>query len=103
MEKEFDVNNPTTQDFLEMATYVAMAEKKNIELMNELKQSKAYLLATIQQRNSCEAKYQNLLAQKSIQTIDTKATIVTNVALTNPEQWAVPEGRVITTPKENKI
>ena len=103
MEKEFDVNNPTKQDFLEMATYVAMAEKKNIELMNELKQSKAYLLATIQQRNSCEAKYQNLLAQKSIQTIDTKATIVTNVALTNPEQWAVPEGRVITTPKEYKI
>jgi hypothetical protein len=27
----------------------------------------------------------------------------TSLDLINPEQWAVPEGRVITTPKSNKI
>lgn len=65
MENEFDINNPTPQDFMEMATYVAMSEKKNVELLEELKKTKAYLTATIQQRNSAEMKYQALLEQKS--------------------------------------
>jgi len=103
MEKEFDINNPTPQDFMEMATYVAMSEKKNIELLEELRKHKAYLTATIQQRNSAEAKYQALLAQQSVQTIPITETIVMNSQLTNPEQWAVPADRVNTTPKSNKI
>ena len=103
--KEFDINNPTPQDFMEMATYVAMSEKKNVELLEELKKTKAYLTATLQQRNSAEQKYQNLLAQKTQQTIPlTEVTVInTELDLINPEQWAVPKGKVITTPKSNKI
>ena len=101
--KEFDISNPTPQDFMEMATYVAMSEKKNVELLEELRKHKAYLTATIQQRNSAEARYQALLAQKTVNTIPITETIVMNTQLINPEQWAVPEGKVITTPKSNKI
>ena len=105
MEKEFDINNATPQDFMEMATYVAMSEKKNVELLEELRKTKAYLTATLQQRNSAEQKYQNLLAQKTAPIIPlTEITVVnTELDLINPEQWAVPKGRVITTPKSNKI
>ena len=103
MENEVDINNLTQQDFMEMATYVAMSEKKNVELLEELKKTKAYLTATIQQRNSAEIKYQELLAQKSINTIPITETVVMNSQLINPEQWAVPADRVSTTPKSNKI
>ena len=37
MENEVDINNLTQQDFMEMATYVAMSEKKNVELINQLR------------------------------------------------------------------
>ena len=105
MEKEFDINNPTPQDFLEMATYVAHVEKERIAMFEELKKTKAYLSATLQQRNSAEQKYQNLLAQKTAAIIPiTEITVVnTELDLINPEQWAVPKGKVITTPKSNKI
>jgi hypothetical protein len=88
---------------MEMATYVAMSEKKNVELLEELRKTKAYLTATIQQRNSAEARVQALLAEKSVNTIPITETIVMNMDLINPEQWAVPNGKVITTPKSNKI
>jgi hypothetical protein len=103
MENEVDLNNLTQQDFMEMATYVAMSEKKNVELLEELKKHKAYLTAAIQQRNSAEMKCQELLAQKTVNTIPITETVVMNTELINPEQWAVPAGRVITTPKSNKI
>jgi hypothetical protein len=90
---------------MEMATYVAMSEKKNIELLEELRKHKAYLTATIQQRNSAEAKYQALLAQQNAPIIPiTEVTVMnTELNLVNPEQWAVPKGKVITTPKSNKL
>ena len=103
MENELDLNNLTQQDFMEMATYVALSEKKNVELLEELRKTKAYLTATIQQRNSAEARVQALLAQKSVETIPITETIVMNSELINPEQWAVPANRVNTTPKSNKI
>lgn len=105
MEKEFDINNPTPQDFLEMATYVAHVEKERVTMFEELKKTKAYLSATIQQRNSAEQKYQNLLAQKTAPIIPISEVTVVNTELNliNPEQWAVPKGKVITTPKSNKI
>jgi len=105
MENELDLDNLTKDDFMQMATYVAMSEKKNVELLEELKKHKAYLTATIQQRNSAEAKYQALLAQQGASTIPlTEVTVMnTELDLINPEQWAVPKGRVITTPKSNKI
>jgi hypothetical protein len=92
---------------MEMATYINHLETENAKIMEELKASKAYLSATIQQRNSAQMKLKNVL-ERQINTID-----ITNVPvqsaeftmvgeLTNPEQWAVPEGKVITTPKSNK-
>jgi len=80
MEKELDLDNLTKQDFMEIATYVAMSEKRNIELLEELKKTKAYLTATIQQRNSAEIKYQNLLEQTNQPTIPiTDAYVVTSI------------------------
>ena len=103
MENELDLDNLSKQDFMEMATYVAMSEKKNVELLEELKKHKAYLTAAIQQRNSAEAKYQELLVQRTINTVPITETIVMSSDLINPEQWAVPADRVSTTPKSNKI
>jgi hypothetical protein len=71
--------------------------------LEELRKHKAYLTATLQQRNSAEQKYQNLLAERTMQTIPITETIVMNTDLINPEQWAVPANRVSTTPKSNKI
>jgi hypothetical protein len=105
MEKEFDINNPTPQDFLEMATYVAHVERERITMFEELKKTKAYLSATLQQRNSAEIKYKALLEQKTQPIVPLTEVTVINTALdlVNPEQWAVPKGKVITTPKSNKI
>jgi hypothetical protein len=101
-ENELDLDNLTKDDFMQMAEYVAHVEKQRVTMFEELKKTKAYLTATIQQRNSAEMKYQALLAEKSVHTIPITETIVMNTDLINPEQWAVPEGRVITTPKSNK-
>lgn len=105
MEKELDLDNLTKEDFMEMATYVAHVEKERVAMFEELKKTKAYLTATIQQRNSAEIKYQTLLAQKTAPIVPiTEVTVVnTELDLVNPEQWAVPKGKVITTPQSNKI
>jgi hypothetical protein len=102
--KELDLDNLTKEDFMEMATYVAHVERERVAMFEELKKHKAYLTATIQQRNSAEIKYQNLLAQQNAPTIPlTEVTVMnTELDLVNPEQWAVPKGKVITTPKSNK-
>jgi hypothetical protein len=81
MEKEFDINNPTPQDFMEMATYVAHVEKERVAMFEELKKTKAYLTATIQQRNSAEIKYQNLLEQTNQPTIPITDAVVINTKL----------------------
>jgi hypothetical protein len=105
MENELDLDNLTKQDFMEMATYVAHVERERVTMFEELKKTKAYLSATLQQRNSAEQKYQNLLAQKTQQIVPISEVVVMNTSLDliNPEQWAVPKGKVITTPKSNKI
>ena len=105
MEKEFDIDNLTKDDFMEMAAYVAMSEKKNVELLNQLRETKAYLSATLQQRNSAEQKYQNLLADKALKTVPITEAVVMNASfdLINPEHWAVPEGKVSKIEKSNKI
>lgn len=95
------------QQVLEMAEYINHLETENAKIMEELKASKAYLSATIQQRNSAQNKLRTVL-ERQITTVD-----ITNIPvqsaefemvgeLINPEQWAVPEGKVITTPKSNK-
>ena len=88
MENELDLDNLTKDDFMQMATYVAHVERERVTMFEELKKTKAYLTATLQQRNSAEQKYQNLLAQKTQQTIPlTEITVVnTELDLINPEQ-----------------
>ena len=94
------------EQVMEMAKYINHLEETNVKLLEELKQTKSYLSVTLQQRNSAENKLRTLV-QQQINTIDIqsiqKAPINTSINLINPEQWAVPEGRVITTPKSNKI
>jgi hypothetical protein len=81
MDNELDLDNLTKQDFMEMATYVAMSEKKNVELLEELKKTKAYLTATLQQRNSAEMKYQALLEQRTQPVINLDDAVVINTKL----------------------
>ena len=93
------------EQVMEMAKYINHLEQENAKLLGELQQTKSYLSATLQQRNSAENKLRTLVQQKQ-NTIDIKpivSSMVTNVELINPEQWAVPAGRVITTPKSNKL
>jgi hypothetical protein len=95
------------EQVMEMAAYINHLETENAKIMEELKASKAYLAATVQQRNSATNKLRTVLENK-INTID-----ITNVPvqtaefsvvseLVNPEQWAVPEGRVSKVEKSNK-
>jgi hypothetical protein len=103
--EELDLENLTKEDFLEMAKYVYHMEQQNGMLIEQLREAKAMLTATVQQRNSLNARLQNMVLEKA-NTIDIqpiKTNIVTNVDLTNPEMYRVPEGKVITTPKSNKI
>jgi len=104
--EKLDLENLTQDDFLEMAKYVAHVENENRMLLEKLKECKSAVLATVQQRNSLNAKLQNMILDKA-NTIDIQSIqsvpMNTSLDLINPEQWAVPEGRVITTPKSNKI
>jgi hypothetical protein len=104
--EKLDLDNLTQDDFLEMAKYVAHVEHQNRILLEELKECKAAVLATVQQRNSLNMKLQAMILDK-VNTIDIQSIqsvpMNTSLDLINPEQWAVPEGRVITTPKSNKI
>ena len=96
------------EQVMEMAAYINHLETENGKIMEELKASKAYLAATIQQRNSATNKLRTVL-ERQISTIDVTDMPVQNAEFTmvgglvNPEQWAVPEGKVITTPKSNKV
>jgi hypothetical protein len=93
------------EQVMEMAKYINHLEQDNAKLLGELQQTKSYLSATLQQRNSAENKLRTLVQQKQ-NTIDIKpivSSMATNVELINPEQWAVPAGRVSVVPKQNKI
>jgi hypothetical protein len=105
MEKGLDLDNLTKEDFLEMAKYCHHLEQQNGMLMAQLQECKSGLMATVQQRNSLNAKLQTMVLERA-NTIDIqpiKAGIVTNADLTNPEMYRVPDGKVLTTPKSNKL
>lgn len=95
------------EQIMEMASYINHLEGENTKIMEELKASKAYLSATIQQRNSAQMKLQSVLENR-INTIDISNVSVENAEFTmvgdlvNPEQWAVPEGRVSKITKSDK-
>ncbi len=50
--EKIDLENLSQDDFLEMAKYVAHVENQNRVLLDQLKECKAAVLATVQQRNS---------------------------------------------------
>ena len=95
------------EQIMEMAAYINHLETENGKIMEELKASKAYLAATVQQRNSATSKLRTVL-ERQINTVDITDIPVQSAEftmvgeLTNPEQWAVPEGRVSVVPKSDK-
>ena len=90
MENELDLDNLTKEDFMAMAEYVAHIEAINNKLLEELREAKSSLLATLQQRNSLNARLQNIMHDR-VNTIDVSAIqsvpINTNLELINPEQY----------------
>ena len=90
MEEQLDLDNLTKEDFLEMAKYVAHTEAINRKLLEDLREAKSSLMATVQQRNSLNARLQNLMHER-VNTIDVsqiKTEIInTNLELINPEQY----------------
>ena len=102
---ELDLDNLTKDDFMEMAKYCHHLESNNRILLEQLKEAKAALMATVQQRNSLNARLQALVHEK-VNTIDIsaiKSEIVTNVELTNPEMYAVPKERLGLGEKADRI
>jgi hypothetical protein len=78
---------------LEMAAYINHLEQNNAKLLEQLKDSKAYLAATLQQRASAESKVrelQYLLDNKQLINISNKQSIKSafdTIELINPEQY----------------
>ena len=90
MEEQLDLDNLTKEDFLEMAKYVAHTEAINHKLLEDLREAKSSLAVTVHQRNSLNARLQNLINDR-VNTIDVSAIkteiINTNIELINPEQY----------------
>ena len=88
--EQLDLDNLTKEDFMAMAEYVAHTEAINNKLLEELREAKSSLLATLQQRNSLNARLQNIMHDR-VNTIDVSAIqsvpINTNLELINPEQY----------------
>ena len=75
---------------MEMAAYINHLEQDNAKLLEQLKEAKAYLAATLQQRASAEGKLRSVLEQRVQQTIPITKAVVTNLSnieLINPEQY----------------
>jgi hypothetical protein len=105
MENELDLDNLTKEDFMEMAKYCHHLESQNRVLIEQLRESKAAVLATVQQRNSLNAKLQHLVMEKA-NTIDVsaiKTEIVSNMDFINPEMYAVPKERLGLSEKADRI
>jgi hypothetical protein len=91
MEQQLDLENLTKENFMQMAEYVAHVEAINGKLLEELRQAKSYLSATLQQRNSAEAKLRNVLEMRMntipVTTETIKTEIISAIDLMNPEQY----------------
>jgi hypothetical protein len=85
------LNNLTKEDFLEMARYIQHLEE-------QLEGAKTAGLTLMTQRNNLQKKYNLLLAQKHAGIVEKPVNTVLDIDfdLINPEQWAVPQNKVIT-------
>lgn len=91
--KTLDDLEVTKEDFIELSRYTYKIEGERNQLLEQLREAKAMLAATVQQRNSLHARLQNIMLDKA-NTVDIsaiKTEIVTNMDLTNPEQYRVSE------------
>lgn len=91
-EKEgLDLNNLTKDDFMQMAQYVQHLEE-------QLEGAKSAGIAIMTQRNNLQKKYNMLLAQKHAGVVEQPINTVMDIDfdLVNPEQYAVPSQKVIT-------
>jgi hypothetical protein len=90
MEEQLDLDNLTKADFMAMAEYVAHTEAINRKLLEDLREAKASLAATVHQRNSLNARLQTIMSDR-INTVDLSQikteVINTNIDLINPEQY----------------
>ncbi len=59
----------TKEDFIELSQFTYQLEKDKAQLLEQLRECKAALAATVQQRNSLNAKLQNMISDRS-NTID---------------------------------
>lgn len=89
-EDKVDLDNLTKEDFMAMAEYVGHTEAINRKLIEELRDAKASLMATVHQRNSLNKRLQTLMLDK-MNTVDigavTSVPINTSIDLINPEQY----------------
>lgn len=86
-----DLDNLTKDDFIQMAQYVQHLEE-------QLEGAKSAGLAIMAQRNNLQKKFNLLLAQKQAGVVEKPINTVMDIDfdLINPEQYAVPEQKVIT-------
>ena len=88
---EVDLDNLTKEDFMQMAHYIQHLEE-------QLEGAKTAGLALMTQRNNLQKKFNLLLAQKQAGVVEKPVNTVLDIDfdLINPEQWAVPQNKVIT-------
>jgi len=81
----------TEEDVMAMAAYIQHLEGTNKKLIEDLREAKAALTATVQQRNSLNAKLQNILLDKQNVINIESVPVQTEADLINPEQYRVME------------
>ena len=85
------------EDIIEMARYIAHLEDENKNLIHQLKEHKAYLLATLQQRASAEGKVKELndklILQNSFE-VQVAETISSTLQAEPIEQYRIKKGMV---------
>jgi hypothetical protein len=100
--EELDLDNLTKDDFMEMAKYCHHLESQNRLLVEQLREAKAMLTATVQQRNSLNAKLQNIVLERA-NTIDIQTKLEVKSDLQNPEMYRVPKERLGLSEKADRI
>lgn len=80
------------QDYIELAKWANHLEKELGKLIEESKELKSNLLAVIHQRNSLHKKLEEMKVQSTLENLQTIETvIVSDMDLTNPEQYKISE------------
>lgn len=91
MNKQLDLDNLTKEDFVEMARYVQHLEE-------QLEGCKAAGLTLMTQRNNLQKAFNQMKYQNERGIVEKPVNRILDVDfdLVNPEQYAVPENKVIT-------